>query len=108
MNEHEADIMAAFLGLFARIVEQGPQAQVRGFLEGLERELGPTLSGFPLYEPLFQVSGCTHLSGVRGSVCACIGLSGGIVWVPLGASSAPRSAGSRSTSHSSRSVGACI
>ena len=28
---------------------------VRSFLEGLERDLGPALSGLPLYEPLFQL-----------------------------------------------------
>ena len=28
---------------------------VRAFLESLERDLGPALSGLPLYEPLFQL-----------------------------------------------------
>ncbi|GAX76338.1 hypothetical protein CEUSTIGMA_g3784.t1 [Chlamydomonas eustigma] len=55
MNEHEADIMSTFLALFRQVVEQGPSSIVRSFLEGLERELGPSLSGLPLYEPLFQL-----------------------------------------------------
>lgn len=38
-----------------QIIEQGTAAEVRGFLEGLERELSPVLSGFPLTEPLFQL-----------------------------------------------------
>ena len=36
-------------------MEQAPPSVVRAFLEGLERDLGPALSGFPLYEPLFQL-----------------------------------------------------
>ena len=38
-----------------QVVEQGPPPVVRSFLEGLERDLGPSLSGLPLYEPLFQL-----------------------------------------------------
>jgi hypothetical protein len=37
------------------VVEGGALADVRGFLEGLERELAGLLSGYPLTEPLFQL-----------------------------------------------------
>jgi nuclear pore complex protein Nup205 len=36
-------------------VEQGALADVRAWLEGLERELGPQLNGYPLTEPMFQL-----------------------------------------------------
>lgn len=38
-----------------QVIEQGTLAEVQAFLEGLERELGPVLSGFPLTEPMFQL-----------------------------------------------------
>eukprot|EP00983_Pelagomonas_calceolata_P059611 1146003-Pelagomonas_calceolata.AAC.6 len=38
-----------------QVIEQGTAAEVRAFLEGLERELSPVLSGFPLTEPMFQL-----------------------------------------------------
>ncbi|KAF5839636.1 hypothetical protein DUNSADRAFT_292 [Dunaliella salina] len=55
MNTHEANILIAFLALFRQVIEQGTAAEVRAFLEGLERELSPVLSGFPLTEPMFQL-----------------------------------------------------
>ena len=42
---------------------------VRAFLEGLERDLGPALSGFPLYEPLFQLM-CHPVSAREGGTPA--------------------------------------
>ncbi len=49
-----------------QILEQGSSSHVRPFLESLERDLGPTLSGYPLYEPLFQVGRCGELWGGVG------------------------------------------
>ncbi len=48
-----------------QIVEQGNQTEVYAFLENLQREMSPHLSGFPLQEPFFQlmcypVSDVTH------------------------------------------------
>eukprot|EP00798_Chlamydomonas_sp_ICE-L_P006431 gene6431-3060_t len=55
MNTQEAEILVSFLNLVKQIIEQGAEGDVRGFLESSERDLATALSGYPLYEPLFQL-----------------------------------------------------
>lgn len=39
----------------SKIVREGSDAEVRGALQSIEREVAPVLHNLPLYEPLFQL-----------------------------------------------------
>ncbi|GLC49201.1 hypothetical protein PLESTB_000193200 [Pleodorina starrii] len=55
MNPYEADILVAFLKLLKRVLEYGRPAEVVAFWSSTSAELAPSLNGFPLQEPLFQL-----------------------------------------------------
>ncbi|GFR52152.1 hypothetical protein Agub_g14667, partial [Astrephomene gubernaculifera] len=55
MNPHEADILVAFLKLLKRILQHGRPGEVSSFWSASSADLAPSLNGFPLHEPLFQL-----------------------------------------------------
>ncbi|KXZ49324.1 hypothetical protein GPECTOR_22g918 [Gonium pectorale] len=55
MNPYEAEILVAFLHLLKRVLEYGRHAEVSAFWTAASAELAPSLNGFPLHEPLFQL-----------------------------------------------------
>lgn len=55
MNEQEAAILVAFLGLVTAVLTHGAPVEVRAFVEGQERDAAPLLGGLPLFEPFLQL-----------------------------------------------------
>ncbi|KAG2487371.1 hypothetical protein HYH03_013942 [Edaphochlamys debaryana] len=55
MNPYEADILVAFLRLLRRVLECGRPSEVAAFWASTAAEMAPSLNGFPLQEPLFQL-----------------------------------------------------
>ncbi|EFJ49677.1 hypothetical protein VOLCADRAFT_117126, partial [Volvox carteri f. nagariensis] len=55
MNPYEADILVAFLKLLKRVLAFGRPAEVLAFWSSTSAELAPSLNGYPLQEPLFQL-----------------------------------------------------
>ncbi|PNW73920.1 hypothetical protein CHLRE_13g578100v5 [Chlamydomonas reinhardtii] len=55
INPYEADILVAFLQLLKRVLCHGRPAEVAAFWAASSADLAPSLNGFPLQEPLFQL-----------------------------------------------------
>ncbi|KAG2438910.1 hypothetical protein HYH02_010705 [Chlamydomonas schloesseri] len=55
VNPYEADILVAFLQLLKRVLENGRPGEVAAFWAASSADLAPSLNGFPLQEPLFQL-----------------------------------------------------